>query len=204
MQKYFPDGAFVPVSEFMRVFTSYQAQEYFPSKEAKILDVGSGYGDFLMVLKELGYKNLFTADIENTAEAIFKENGIDFTRFDATKDTFPFQDDSFDVVNCSHILEHLPSPFHLLDEAHRILRAGGVFFIMVPDWKKHSSEFYDDPTHIHPYTKQSVARALRRADFDSVIVKSHGCFRGLGRIKAWRFWKGALFTGEHIIGIAKK
>jgi SAM-dependent methyltransferase len=168
------------------------------------MDVGSGYGDFLVVLKELGYKHLFTADIENTAEETFKTHGIHFTEFDATKDTFPFPDGSFDVVVCSHILEHLPSPFHLLGEARRILRAGGVLFIMVPDWQKHPSEFYNDPTHIHPYTKQGVARALHRAEFNDITIKSHGCFRGLGRIKAWRFWKGALFTGEHIIGIAKK
>lgn len=204
MKKYFPDGTLEPISEFMQIYTSHLAQEYFPSKEARIMDVGSGFGDLLLVLKEIGYKNLFTADAENNAEAIFETNGINFTKFDATKDKFPFPEGFFDVVICSHILEHLPNPFNLLEEVHRILRVGGLLFVMVPDWKKHPSEFYDDPTHVHPYTKSSVARVLGRVEFNSITVKSHGCFRGLGRIKAWRFWKGALYTGEHIIGIAKK
>lgn len=50
------------------------------------------------------------------------------------KDPFPFEPDSFDVVLCMEVLEHLAySPSHMLAEAHRALAPGGLFFLTVPN-----------------------------------------------------------------------
>ena len=38
-----------------------------------------------------------------------------------------------DFVICSHVLEHLADPLHFLDEAHRVLRVGGIFLVLLPD-----------------------------------------------------------------------
>jgi len=35
---------------------------------------------------------------------------------------------SFDVVTCTHIYEHVPDPFILVDEIHRVLKLGGACF----------------------------------------------------------------------------
>ena len=204
MKRYLEESAGDPISEFEKASLAHLAEQYFPDKNARIMDIGPAHGKTLLFLKELGYTNLCAADVDPTYEEFFKANGISFAEIDITAAQFLFPADSFDVVICSHIFEHLPEPFHALGEIHRILKKGGVLFIMVPDWQKHFREFYNDPTHIHPYTKQGLARALERAEFESITVKSHGCFRGLGRIRAWQFWKGALFTGEHIIAIANK
>ena len=47
----------------------------------------------------------------------------------------PFPDRSVDNLYCSHFLEHLsrPNALHLLKEARRILKPGGIFRICVPD-----------------------------------------------------------------------
>jgi len=50
------------------------------------------------------------------------------------RDPFPFDDDSFDVVLCMEVLEHLGySPSHMLAESHRVLRPGGRLLITVPN-----------------------------------------------------------------------
>jgi SAM-dependent methyltransferase len=43
-----------------------------------------------------------------------------------------FADDSFDVVACSHVLEHVPDDSAAMREFRRVLRPGGRAVIMVP------------------------------------------------------------------------
>jgi SAM-dependent methyltransferase len=42
-------------------------------------------------------------------------------------------DASVDFVIASHILEHLPNPIRAIREFHRVLRAGGLLYLAIPD-----------------------------------------------------------------------
>ena len=55
----------------------------------------------------------------------------------ATK-RFPFPDGTFSYVFTEHLIEHLPyrNGFHLLQEAYRVLRPGGILRIATPDLAK--------------------------------------------------------------------
>lgn len=44
----------------------------------------------------------------------------------------PFEDDSFDVIVCSHVLEHVPDDTAAMAELFRILRPGGQALVLVP------------------------------------------------------------------------
>jgi SAM-dependent methyltransferase len=46
--------------------------------------------------------------------------------------TWPFRDDSIDLIFSSFVLEHLPDPFHFIKECSRCLRPGGRLIILVP------------------------------------------------------------------------
>lgn len=49
-------------------------------------------------------------------------------------DVFPFADNSYDLVLCCEVLEHLLiNPSHTLYEAHRVLRPGGHLLITTPN-----------------------------------------------------------------------
>lgn len=51
--------------------------------------------------------------------------------------TYPFIDDNaFDFVVNSHVLEHVPNPGRQIEEWLRIIRPGGVLYMIVPD-KRH-------------------------------------------------------------------
>ena len=51
---------------------------------------------------------------------------------------------------------------------HRVLKPGGTICLMVPDWQTQYKIFYEDPTHIHPYTVKSMDRLLNMMDFKEV------------------------------------
>lgn len=58
---------------------------------------------------------------------------------------YPFSDNSFDLVICQDILEHLENIPRTMDEIHRILKPGGRVRIRTPHFS--SWYAYNDPTH---------------------------------------------------------
>lgn len=62
-------------------------------------------------------------------------------------------DNSFDVLYCSHVLEHVPDDRKALSEFLRILKPGGIAVIMVPI----NAEFtFEDPTITDPFERLRV------------------------------------------------
>jgi SAM-dependent methyltransferase len=49
---------------------------------------------------------------------------------------YPFPDDEFDLVEADHCLEHVPEPFPVMRELHRITRPGGAIHIRVPHFSR--------------------------------------------------------------------
>lgn len=102
--------------------------------------------------------------------------GLDACGFDAADgldlevDRLPLEDSSVDVVTCVSLIEHLYNPTMMLAEARRVLRPGGSIILVTPNWKYSSQSFFDDPTHVHPYTPVSTARVLLFHGFSDVCV----------------------------------
>ncbi len=44
----------------------------------------------------------------------------------------PVHDESFDVIICTEVLEHVPEPIKTVQEFSRIIRPGGQLFITAP------------------------------------------------------------------------
>jgi SAM-dependent methyltransferase len=60
--------------------------------------------------------------------------------------SFPFPDNSFDIIRSEHMIEHVPylSGMHMLSECHRVLRPGGYIRISTPDLRK-LAQLYNVP-----------------------------------------------------------
>ena len=104
-------------------------------KSAKVLDVGCGTGLFLKPLIRAGCTQLYGVDgpqnfTDRAIQRGYKEvNVID----DLNISTLPEADESFDLVICKDVFEHLLNPIHTLLEIRRVLKKDGLFLLHVPN-----------------------------------------------------------------------
>ena len=106
-------------------------------------------------------------DITQPAEI---PNGAYFYLIDQQKNKIATEGDKFDLVVASHVLEHVYHPIDLFQELVRITKPDGLIYletpsersIMVKSTKNPDSHaffsFWDDPTHIRPWTPASLYR----------------------------------------------
>lgn len=94
----------------------------------------------------------------------------------------PFNDSIFDVIICSHVLEHIPDDRVALSEMHRVLKSGGDTLLMVPKDKALEQTYEDDSitspearreefgekSHVRWYGKDFIQR-LEDTGFDATI-----------------------------------
>ena len=69
----------------------------------KILDVGCGVGRNLVLLNQLGYKNLIGTDISEEMVALSKKLGFNVVKIDDLEKI----NDKFDTILMSHVIEHV-------------------------------------------------------------------------------------------------
>jgi SAM-dependent methyltransferase len=84
--------------------------------------------------------------------------GVD-VRCDITR--LDFANESFDIVLCSHVLEHVIDDRQAIRELHRVLRPGGVAYIQVPYVSDKDTE--EDPSVTDPREREQ-----RFGQFDHV------------------------------------
>jgi len=75
---------------------------------------------------------------------------------------------SQDYIFCKSVLEHIHDTQHFLSEARRVLKYGGEAIFLVPDWESQWNIFYDDSTHVKPFTLKGLEQALKLAGFSDV------------------------------------
>lgn len=56
----------------------------------------------------------------------------------------PFQDRSFDIILCNHVLEHIPDDTRAMQELFRVLKPGGWGIFQIPQDLKRATTFQDD------------------------------------------------------------
>jgi len=126
---------------------------------AQILDVGDVDG---LILRALG-KDELGFNLAETAIRNIEANGVRAQRGDGQR--LPFGDAEFDAVLCFETLEHVESPFALLEELGRVCRPDGSVFVSIP-WVPRT--FIHERTPDLPRGHQHIFE-LSRADFGSLV-----------------------------------
>jgi hypothetical protein len=90
---------------------------------------------------------------------------IAMVKMDITDITYP--NDSFEVVLCSHVLEHVAHDRKAMSELYRVLKPGGWAIVLVPIDHK-SERTLEDPTVVSPEDRE---RLFWQADH----VRLYGC-----------------------------
>ena len=98
--------------------------------DTRILDVGTGNGNFIRVMTVLNdkYKSVVGIDLIegaiNLCNSSFSDERIKFMKMDALN--MEFEDESFDIVSLSNSLHHLEDIEATLSEMERVLVPGGI------------------------------------------------------------------------------
>lgn len=96
----------------------------------KVLDVGASTGIIDNVLAG-SFESVVGIDIDKKAidfaRSKYKRKNLEFTLGDAMK--LKFKNNSFDIVICAHVYEHVPDSHKLFSEIHRVLKPGGVCYL---------------------------------------------------------------------------
>jgi 2-polyprenyl-3-methyl-5-hydroxy-6-metoxy-1,4-benzoquinol methylase len=99
--------------------------------ERRILDFGSGWGIFLSVAKERGWKAYGLEPLPASAVYARATFGLNITTDTLREDTFP--PNFFDAITSFQVFEHLPNVRSDIQNLFIILRQNGIILIEVPN-----------------------------------------------------------------------
>jgi ubiquinone/menaquinone biosynthesis C-methylase UbiE len=95
-----------------------------------LLDVGTGSGDFIKVLKEALPKIQITGvDPNPDSLALARQNYPEFNFLEMPGENLDFADNTFQAASISMALHHLPDVQKTLSEMKRVVQAGGWIII---------------------------------------------------------------------------
>jgi len=86
-----------------------------------------------------------------------------------------FANDSFDLIFCLHVLEHVPDDRQGIAELHRVLKPGGTAYIMVPfmmGWTKTVEFGRPDPAiydHVRGYAPHDFEDRLSPFQYEKIV-----------------------------------
>jgi len=100
-------------------------------RNLKLLDVACGQGRLILYGPFPGL-DFCGMDVSRSSLAEARERGYVQVVEGNVAQRLPFPDATFDVIVCSHILEHLSKPQNLVAELFRMLRPGGLLVVGVP------------------------------------------------------------------------
>lgn len=111
----------------------------------KILDAGAGQQQFKTFCSHLIYVSQDVAEYDGVGDGTGAQKGsYDYTGIDIVSDItkIPIPNESFDVLMCTEVFEHLPEPIKAINEFRRILKIGGKLILTAP---------FCSLTHFAPY-----------------------------------------------------
>lgn len=138
-----------PYTEYPAQLTEYLTLQYLAGHHgSKLLDLGSGRGEFLHGFARQGF-DATGIDRSRPSAPKFSEPVIEA---DYERSGLPFANGEFSVLFSKSVFEHIVDISSLLRECHRVLAPSGRMIALVPDWTAQWRHFYDDWTHVRPFT----------------------------------------------------
>lgn len=160
-----------------------------PAYKGNVLDIGAGQSPYKFLLDPAATR-YYGIDI---AEAnSFGYDNPDVVSFDGKN--IPFEDDKFDAVICTEVLEHVQEFQYLIDEIYRTSKKDADLIVTIP-W---SARYHYIPYDYFRYTPSSLKTMFSR--FSQVTIRNRGTdfavigskvivifFRGFFPDRPWKY-----------------
>jgi SAM-dependent methyltransferase len=130
--------------------------------QAPTLDIGTGTGSNLRMLRDLGFARVSGLDLSPDAIRHCVEKGLGPVHHGDICN-LPFPDASFQTVIATDVLEHVDDDRQALSEVARVLRSGGHALLTVPAYMGLWGVADDITHHRRRYTQPQLLRRVQRA-----------------------------------------
>jgi SAM-dependent methyltransferase len=164
-------------------------------RRERLVDLGSGRGEWLEMAVEAGYDAL-GVDASPLAVAFCRDRNLRVQQQDALAFLREQPPESIGIVTCFHVLEHCPFEhiLMLVKEVVRTLVSGGVLIVETPhpgNLSMAARDFWLDPSHLRPLPPELTEfvlehfglRILRRMELNPHPQELHLPFQELGFMK---------------------
>ena len=158
--------------------------EFIPARDARILEIGCGFGQFLWVLRQRGFSNLLGADpspgCARAAKQFYGVPVIDRTVFTLERPDIPY-----DFLILIGVMEHIRDLDRTIGRLHDLLSPTGRVYVEVPDASRLESGM-DAPfqefsvEHINYFSPVSLNNLMTRRGFR--VVASGQALRPLHEV----------------------
>ena len=152
-------------------------------RNARILDIGCGFGQMLLRLRDEGYRNISGIDIGSESVEFCQSQGLNVRRINSIEEFAQEQAGQYDLILMSHVLEHIPKEetISTLSAIRSLLAAGGSYIVMVPNAQSATGVYwmYEDFTHHLLFTAGGLRYALLSAGFEKIEFPDPACLKGL-------------------------
>lgn len=98
---------------------------------ARVLDIGSGTGANLRLMRQIGMEGVVGLDESETAIRFCAARGLGTVRRGDIR-SLPFEEGSFDLVLATDVVEHVVEHAEAVAEIRRVLKPGGHALLTVP------------------------------------------------------------------------
>ena len=166
-----------------------------------ILDVGCGSGDLIRRLhKENKDWNFYGIDISSenikTCRSKNEFNNIFFKEGRGEK--LEFEDNLFDEIHCTEVLEHVEDFNKTMKEIKRVLKNGGKLTLTVPIKESElilltlNPKYFEQAGHHRFFSKEDILNELKRYKFE---VTKYVAYNSIEHI----YWAYAFKRGRNLI-----
>ena len=137
----------------------------------RVLEVGSGGGEFLYLLNKLGYEAFGIEPNEGYAE--YSRNEYQLNIQTGFLQNTQLEENSFEMVTLWHVFEHMDNPADILKKVHSFLVTDGLLVIEVPNIEATCLSPYNTfhTAHLYNFNQSTLSRMAERAGF-TVVEKS--------------------------------
>ena len=128
----------------------------------KMLDIGSGVGDFLHTAESHGWQCIGvepSEDAKNIARQRTKANLIESAEIENLPDQM------FDVITMWHVLEHVDNLRWQVEQLQRLIKPKGRIVIALPNYKSYDGQYYkekwaayDVPRHLNHFNRTTIVK----------------------------------------------
>ncbi len=132
-----------------------------------ILDYGAGNGAFLNYMKSKEF-HCSAVEPDDKARALIDSNIPSFANIDQVKQ-------SFDIITCFHVLEHVHDITDLLNQFKAMLTRNGIIVLALPNHQSYDAQHYqeywagyDVPRHLHHFSQKSISTLTQKVGLNLV------------------------------------